>query len=303
MRVFVTGATGFIGSAVVRELIAAGHQVVGLARSDKAVEALTVAGAMVHRGSLEDLDSLRSAAASADGVIHLASSHDAGDFATSVAVGRRAVQEMGAALEGSQRPFVITSGTLPLAMLIGQGNLATEEIAPPPGIETTVPLLAAETAVTALAERGVRASLIRLSPSVHGADDHGFVPALIQIAQAKGVAAYVGDGANRWPAVHRLDAARLYRLALEKATAGSRWHGVADEGVPFRDIAGVIGRHLNLPVVSIPREEADAHFGWIGAFVAMDNPASSALTKRLLGWQPEQPDLIADLDEGHYFNG
>jgi nucleoside-diphosphate-sugar epimerase len=273
MRVFVTGATGYIGSAVVRELIDAGHKVVGLARSDNGAAVLKEAGAEVHRGAIDDLDSLHSGAAAADGVIHLAFKHDFSDFAGALTTDLRAVETMGAALEGSGKPFVIT------AHLNGA---------------------ASENAAFALA--GVRSSVVSLAPSVHGEGDKGFVPRLINIARTKGVSAYVGDGSNRWPAVHRLDAAHLYRLALEKAPAGSRLDGAADEGVPFRDIASVIGKHLNLSVVSISREEADAHFGFLGAIAAHDMPRSSALTQELLGWRPVHPALIPDLEQGHYFN-
>jgi nucleoside-diphosphate-sugar epimerase len=205
---------------------------------------------------------------------------------------------MGAALEGSGKPFVITSGTLMLAWSLPPGRLGTEEVV----VDAGVPRGASENAAIALAERGVRSAIVRLAPSVHGeSDKHGFVRSLIGIARDKGVSAYIGDGSNRWPAVHQLDAARLFRLAVEAAPAGSRLHGVGDEGVPFRDIAGVIGRHLNLPVVSISREEADAHFGWLGAFASADNPTSSALTQELLGWRPVHPALIPDLEQGHYF--
>jgi nucleoside-diphosphate-sugar epimerase len=274
MRVFVTGATGYIGSAVVHELITAGHQVVGLTRSDKGAETLKEAGAEVHRGTLDELDSLRSGAAAADGVIHLAFQHGISDFAAALTADLRAVETMGAALVGTGKPFVTT------AHLNGE---------------------ASDNAVLALA--GVRASVASLSLSVHDEDDkHGFIPRLITIARTKGVSAYIGDGANRWPAVHRLDAAHLFRLALEAAPAGSRLDGVGDEGVPFRDIAGVIGRHLNLPVVSIPREEANAHFGpFLGMVAARDIPRSSASTQELLGWRPVHPGLISDLEE-HYFN-
>ncbi|HLZ56844.1 MAG TPA: SDR family oxidoreductase [Ktedonosporobacter sp.] len=273
MRVFVTGATGFIGSAVVRELVGAGHTVVGLTRSDKGAEALKEAGAEVHRGALDDLDSLRAAAAAVDGVIHLAFQHGISDFAAALTTDLRAVETMGAALEGTGKPFVTT------AHLNGE---------------------ASNNAVLALA--GVRSSVVSLSLSVHDeGDKHGFMPRLITIARTKGVSASIGDGSNRWTAVHRLDAAHLYRLALEAAPAGSRLDGVGDEGVPFRDIASVIGRHLNLPVVSISREEADAHFGpFLGIVAAVDRPRSSALTQELLGWRPVHPRLLPDLEE-HYF--
>lgn len=275
MRVFLTGATGYIGSAVVRELIDAGHKVIGLTRSDSGDAALKEAGAEVHRGTLDDPDSLHRGAAAADGVIHLAFKHDFSDFAGALKLDLRAVERMGAVLEGSGKPFVITAHA--------NGT-------------------ASENAAIALAERGVRTSIVELSPSVHGEGDKGFVPRLINIARDKGVSAYIGDGSNRWPAVHRLDAARLFRLALEAAPAGVRLHGVGDEGVPFRDIARVIGRHLNLPVVSISRVEADAHFGFLGAIAALDIPRSSVQTQELLGWRPVQPGLISDLEQGHYFN-
>ena len=297
MRVFVTGASGFIGSAVVPELIGAGHQVLGLARSEASAAALVAAGAEVHRGSLEDMDSLRSGAAASDGVIHCAYIHDFSDMAGAAVADRGAIETIGVALAGSDRPFVITSGTL----LVSPGSLATEEDAPPVG-PGSHPRAAAEGLALALASRGVRVSVIRLPPSVHGDGDHGFVPAIIGIARAKGVSAYVGDGLNHWPAVHRLDAAHLYRLALEKGTAGSRYHGVADEGVPVREIAEVIGRHLDIPVAGKSSEEAADHFGFLGYFLGINGPASSAQTRERLGWHPTQPGLIADLDHGTYFD-
>jgi nucleoside-diphosphate-sugar epimerase len=298
MRVFVTGAAGYIGSAVVRELFAAGHQVLGLARSDAAAAKIASAGADVHRGSLDDLDSLRSGAAAADGVIHLAFTNisEITDFAAACQADLRAVETIGAALEGSGKPFVVTSGTLMLAML---GRLVTEEDVSDP----TVPRVASENAAIALAKRGVRSSVVRLAPSVHGeGDKHGFVPSLIGIARAKGVSAFVGDGSNRWPAVHRLDAAGLFRLAAEAAPAGSRLHGAGEEGVPFREIAEAIGRQLKLPVVSVAAEDAGDHFGFLSALVSFDNPTSSALTRQRLGWRPQGPGLIADIEQGHYFN-
>ncbi|WP_100487309.1 SDR family oxidoreductase [Sporolactobacillus pectinivorans] len=275
MRVFVTGATGYIGSAVVQELINAGNQVIGLTRSDNGAAKLKEAGAEVHHGALDDLASLHSGASDADGVIHLAFKHDFSDFAGSLATDLRAVETMGAALRGTGKPFVTTAHA--------NGT-------------------ASDNAVLALAERGVRASIVSLSPSVHGEGDKGFVPRLIHIARDKGVSAYVDDGSNRWPAVHRLDAARLFRLAVEAAPAGSQLDGVGDEGIPFRDIAEIIGKHLNLPVVSISREEADAHFGFLGALASLDIPRSSAQTQELLNWQPVHPTLIEDLEQGHYFN-
>ena len=291
MRVFVTGATGFIGSAVVQELLGAGHQVLGLARSEEAAKALIAAGAEAHRGALDDLDSLRRGAAAADGVIHLAFIHDFSKYVAAGETDRRAIETMGAALAGSDRPFLVTAGLAGFTL----GRPATEEDAPAAG-----PRLS-ETAALALAAQGGRAAVVRLSASVHGPGDYGFMPTLIGIARQKGVAAYVGDGSNRWPAVHRLDAARLYRLALEQGVGGARYHGVADEGVPMRDIAEVIGRQLNLPVVSKSAEEAADHFGWMARFVGMDLAASSARTQQQLGWHPTQPGLLADLEQGSYF--
>jgi len=293
MRVFVTGATGFIGSAVVRELIDAGHQVLGLARSEKASKDLVAAGAKVHRGSLEDIESLRSGAAVVDGVIHTAFRHDFSNYGPAAEADRRAIETLGAALAGSDRRLIVTSGTL---LAQPQGRLATEDDAPNPSFPRK-----SEEAGLALASRGVRVAVLRLPPSVHGEGDHGFVPRLISIAHEKGVSAYTGDGLNRWPAVHRLDAAHLYRLVLEKSSAGGRYHGVADEGVPAREIADVIGSHLNVPVVSKSREEAADHFGWIAPFFGMNGPASSAQTQERMGWRPVQPGIIADLDAEHYF--
>jgi nucleoside-diphosphate-sugar epimerase len=293
MRVFVTGATGFIGTAVVRELIDAGHQVLGLARSDAAAKSLIAAGADVQRGSLEDLESLRSGATAADGVIHTAFTHDFANYGPAAEADRRAIETLGDALAGSDRPLIVTSGTL---LAQRQGPLATEEDAHNPNFPRK-----SEDAALALAARGVRASVLRLPPSVHGNGDHGFVPQLISVAREKGVSAFIGDGLNRWPAVHRLDAAHLYRLILEKGGAGATYHGVADEGVPTREIAEAIGRGLTVPVVSKSSEEATDHFGWIGRFFGIDGPASSALTRDRLGWRPVQPGLIADLNAEHYF--
>ncbi len=306
MRVFVTGASGWIGSAVVPELIGAGHQVVGLARSDASAAALTAAGAEVQRGALDDLDSLHRAAAASDGVIHLAFKHDiafSGDFQGATDADRRAVGTLGEALAGSDRPFVIASGTLGIA----PGRVATERDGQNPDpamIALGGPPTRLGTAqlTLALASRGVRSSVMRLPPTVHGDGDNGFMATLIGIARDKGVSGYIGDGSSRWPAVHRLDAARLFRLALEQAPAGSTLHAVADEGVPVRAIAEVIGRHLDLPVVAISPEDAGAHFGFLASFLGVDSPASSALTRALLEWQPTHPGLIDDLDQGHYFH-
>jgi nucleoside-diphosphate-sugar epimerase len=294
MRIFVTGATGFVGSAVVDELIQAGHTVTGLARSDAAAEACEAAGASVHRGSIEDLDSLRAGAAAADGVIHTAFNHDFSRFAENAAAERLAIDALGAALEGSKRPLVVTSGVL----LISPGRIVTEDDVRDPGHAFPRD---PETISAEWAARGVHVSLIRLSPSVHGAGDHGFVPRLIEIARERGEAAYVGDGANRWPGVHRRDAARLYRLALERNAAQAVYHAVADDGVPMREIAGTIGNRLGLPLVSKSAADAPAHFGWFAQFVQVDGPASSAKTQEVLGWRPVEPGLIADLDSEAYF--
>ncbi len=296
MRVFVTGATGFIGSATVAELLGAGHEVVGLARSDASAEALVGAGAEVHRGDLEDLDSLRRGAAAADGVIHTAFIHDFSAIDSAGRTDLRAIEALGDELAGSGRPLVMTSGI----GLLAPGRVATENGMPDPASRASH-RSASEVAALALAERGVRSAIVRFPPTVHGEGDHGFVPMLIDGARTRGVAAYVGDGANRWSAVHRLDAARLFRLAVESAMAGSVLHGVAEEGVPTREIAEAIGRHLGVPTRSITPDEAVEHLGFIGVFFGADVRASSALTRERMGWEPEQPGLIADLDAGHYF--
>jgi len=293
MRVFVTGATGFVGSAIIRDLIAAGHRVVGLARSDPAAASLTAAGAGVHHGSLEDLDSLHAGASLADAVIHAGFIHDFANYAAAAETDRRAIETMGSALAGSDRPLLVTSGTA----LAAPGRLATEEHV----AESSFPRKSDEAAAAAGA-RGARVSVVRLPPSVHGVGDHGFIPLLINVARDKGVSAYVGEGRNRWPAVHRFDAARLYRLALENGRPASRYHAVADEAVPFRDIAQVIGERLRVPVVGKSPEEAADHFGWFAHFAGLDCPASSARTQEQLGWRPTQPSLIPDIDQPRYFD-
>ena len=295
MRVFVTGASGHIGSALVPELLQAGHQVTGLARSDQSAAALVAMGADVRRGDLDDLEGLQAAAADSDGVIHLAFKHDFTDFLGNVESDRRAVEAIGEALVGSGKPFVGTSGTLMVAFV--EGRLATEEDTLPAG-----PRIDSENYAIALADRGVRSAVVRLAPLVHSnLDQHGFTRHIIDCARKAGVSAYVGDGTNRWPALHTLDAARLYRLALESAPAGTRLHGVADEGVAFRDIAESVGRHLNLPTKSITAEEAPEHFGFLAPLSVLDDATSSERTQKILDWHPVQKDLLADLDEGHYF--
>jgi nucleoside-diphosphate-sugar epimerase len=294
MRIFLTGATGFIGSAIVPELINAGHQVLGLTRSETGAQALIAAGAEAHRGDLEDLESLRRGAAMADGVIHTAFNHDFSNFVAICELDRRVIEAMGSVLVGSDRPFVITSGT-------GMGNAVPGQ----PAIEENFnpnhqnPRKASELAGVSVADRGVNVTVVRL-PQVHDRVKQGLITYAVKLAREKGVSAYVGDGRNRWPAAHVLDTAHLYRLALEKQKAGSRYHAVAEEGVPVRAIAEVIGRGLKVPVVSLSPEEAPAHFGWLSAFVGYDMPASSAQTQERLGWHPTGPGLIADLEQMNY---
>jgi nucleoside-diphosphate-sugar epimerase len=293
MRVFVTGATGFIGSAIVRELIDAGHQVLGLARSDAGAKSLAATGAKVHRGDVEDLDSLRSGVAASDAVIHTAFIHDFSKFEANCEIDKRAIEALGTALAGSDRPLIVTSGT---AIAFTPGRLTTEEDAP----NSPIPRVASEKAAASVAAQGVRVLVMRL-PQVHDPVKQGLISYMIDVARQKGVSAYVGDGSNRWPAVHRLDAAHLYRLALEKGSAGARYNAVAEEGIPLREIAEVVGRGLKVPVVSKSAEEAGEHFGWLAHFVGADVPASSALTQQRLGWRPKGPGLIADLNAMKYF--
>ncbi|WAZ26794.1 SDR family oxidoreductase [Streptomyces cinnabarinus] len=294
MRVFVTGASGWVGSAVVPELIGAGHEVLGLARSESSAEAIAARGAEVLRGALDDLDTLRTGAAQCDGVVHLAFGHDFSRFDASVQTDARAIEAFGAALEGSGKPLVIAAGTPAIP-----GEVATERDRPefPPGSPTAGRAANAQ-ATLDLASRGIRSSVVGLPRTVHGEGDQGFVSWLIAHAREKGAAGYVGDGSNRWPAVHVADAGRLFRLAVEQAPAGSMLHAVGDEGVPIRDIAEVIGRHLDLPTASHPAED----FGFLGMVLSVDQPASGALTRELLGWRPVGPSLLEDLDKGHYFN-
>ena len=292
MRIFVTGATGFVGSAIVPEFIGAGYQVLGLARSDAAAVSLTAAGADVQRGSLNDLESLKKGADAADAVIHAGFIHDFANYAAAAETDRRAIETIGAVLAGSDRPFIVTSGTA----LTAPGRVATENDA-----ANSTFLRKSEEAAASAAAGGARVSVLRLPPSVHGVGDHGFVPLLIRLAREKGVSAYAGQGLNRWPAVHRLDAARLFRLVLEKSPMAPRYHAVADEGVPFREIAQMIGRRLNIPIVSKSPQEASDHFGWFAHFAALDCPASSAQTQEQLGWRPTHASLIPDIDRPCYF--
>ena len=294
MRIFVTGATGFIGSAVVKELINARHSVIGLARSDEGAKALIAAGAEVLRGDMEDLDSLRSGAANSDGVIHLAFIHDFSRFKEICEVDKRAIEALGSTLEGSDRPLLVTSGLA----LLASGRAATE-YDPPVPVSASYPR-ASEVTALSLLERGVKASVVRL-PQVHDRAKQGLVSYLFNIARQKGVSAYIGEGLNRWAAVHVLDAARLYRLALEKSTAGAKYHAVAEEGVPVRDIAEAIGRGLKLPTMSLFAERAGEHFGALGLFAGLDLVASSALTQKQLDWRPTQTGLLDDLDHARDF--
>lgn len=294
MKIFVTGATGFIGSAVVRELIDAGHQVLGLSRSDTGAKALLAAGAQVHRGDLKDLESLRNGAAASDGVIHTGFIHDFSKFAENCEIDKRAIEALGSVLESSKRPLLVTSGLATVA----EGRTPTEEDAPRP--PSPAYPRASEATAEMLLKRGVRVSVVRL-PQVHNTIKQGLVTYAIAVAREKGVSAYVGDGLNRWAAVHVLDAARLYRLAIEKQEAGARYHAVAEEGVHFREIAEAIGRSLKVPVVSKSLEEAAAHFGSIGMFIGRDLIGSSVQTQRMLGWRPTGPGLITDLDQADYF--
>ena len=296
MRVFVTGASGWIGSAAVDELLAAGHEVVGLARSDASAKSLDTKGVRVRRGDLDDLDSIRAGAADADAVLHLANKHDFTNPAVSAKAERDAVQAIGDVLTGSGRPFLLASGVASPT----QGAMLTEtDRSPFHGLES--PRGGSENLALEYVDRGVHTVSVRFAPTVHGAGDHGFIAILVGIARDKGVAAYVGDGTNRWPAIHRSDAARIVRLGLEKAPAGTLLHAVSEEGVPTREIAEAIGRGLDVPATSVSPEDALQHFGWIGGFFGMDLSASSALTQELLGWSPSGPTLIQDLDAGPYF--
>jgi nucleoside-diphosphate-sugar epimerase len=304
MRVFVTGASGWIGSAVVPELLGAGHEVVGLARSDASAQKLEAAGAIVQRGDLDDPDGLAKAAADSDGVIHLAFQHElafGGNFAAAGAADRRAVEAMGAALADSDRPFVLASGLIGLTA--GQVGAENDGLIASPEVRSNPAGRRAATALLTLSLRGVgvRSSVLRFSPTVHGDGDNGFVATLVGIARQRGAAGYVGDGANRWPAVHRSDAARLARLAVESAPAGSVLHAVADEGVPFREIAESMGRHLGIPTISVAPEDAAAHFGFMAHFVGLDSPVTAIMTRNLLGWEPTGPSLIEDLEQDHYY--
>jgi len=295
MRVFVTGASGWIGSAVVPELLAAGHEVVGLARSDDSEMALLAAGATAHRGSLDDLVSLRAGAEASDAVIHLAFKHDFSDYAGAGRTERGAIDTLGDALAGSDRPLLFAAGIAGLA----PGRIATEaDRSSHEGVES--PRGGGENLALGFADRGIRAVSLRFAPTVHGEGDHGFMSTIAGVAREKGVSGYVGDGVNRWPAVHRSDAAQLVRLALEKAPAGTAVHAVAEEGIPASEIAGIIGRQLGIPTAPIAADDVDAHFGWIGRFFSADMPTSSAATRESLGWTPTHPTLLEDLEAGYY---
>ena len=296
MRVFVTGASGWIGSAAVAELVSNGHQVLGLARSDESAAAVAALGAEVHRGSLDDPASLAAAAAQCDGVVQLAYNHDFADMAGAAHTDRLAIEAMGEVMRGSDKPLVVASGVMGFAV----GRVATEHDMPDSSVH---PRIAGVEYALSLADQGVRSASVRFAPTVHGPGDHGFVATLVAIARARQVSAYIGDGSNRWPAVHRLDAARLVRMTLERAPAGSSVHAIAEEGVATRDIATAIGAGLGLPVAPIPLEEAVEHFGWLGRFFGADVPASSAMTQRMLDWQPTNPTLLDDLAAGWYFQG
>lgn len=297
MRVFVTGATGFIGSAVIKELLKAGHQVTGLARSDAAANSLVAEGVKVHQGDLDDLESLSKGAAESDGVIHTAFNHDFSKYDENCETDRRAIEALGSALVGTDRPLVVTSGTA----LFNPGKYATEGES-----ITTAPIsisrIATEEAAEFVAQKGVRVSIVRLPPTVHGDGDHGFVTLLINLARKNGFSAYIGEGRNRWAAVHRDDVALLYRLVFEKyAPPGTKYHGVAEESIEFRNIAETIGKYLNIPVMSKSLNEATNYFGWFSYFASLDCPASSKLTQKTLGWHPVQPTLLTDLESGNYF--
>ncbi|HEY1720728.1 MAG TPA: SDR family oxidoreductase [Magnetospirillaceae bacterium] len=296
MRVFVTGATGFVGTAVVKELLGNGHSVLGMARSDDGAAKLAKAGATVHRGDLQDLDSLKRGAAESDGVVHCGFIHDFSKFAENCAIDAAAIDAMGETLAGSNRPLIVTSGTGVLQP--EEPGKAITEDQPQPN-PSPFPRQSEEKGL-AWATKGVRAMVVRLPPTTHGAGDHGFVPILINLAREKGAAAYVGEGLNVWSAGHRFDAAKVYRLALEKGMAGARYHAIAEEGIPFKDMAAVIGRHLNVPVVSKTKDEAAAHFGWFGHFAGMGNRSSSQKTRDALGWKPTEIGLVEDM-EAHYF--
>ena len=296
MRVFVTGATGFVGSAVVEELIGAGHKVLSLARSEEGAAVLAALGARVRRGTLDDVEVLRQGASASDGVIHTAFNHDFSRFAENCEQDRRAIEALGSALEGSDRPLIVTSGLA----LLAPGRVATETDAAPP-VSPSYPR-ASEEAAAALAAGGVRTAAVRLAPSVHGRGDHGFVPHLIRLARAMGVSAYIGEGLNRWPAVHRTDAARVFRLALERGATDGPFHAAAEDGLLFRNIASAIGQGLGVPIASVSPEEAEEHFGWFAFFAGMDVPASSERTRELLGWAPTGPDLLSDMAESGYFD-